>query len=81
MNRPGEAGVVPDDLGVVGGVELVEPVPVDLDLTLGEDDLLVLVDLDDLVVELIADQDWPSLSMTALVGSGMAMLPGRVLVA
>jgi hypothetical protein len=43
-----QAGVVADDLGVVGRVELVEAAAVDLDPALAEDDLLVLVDLDDL---------------------------------
>src|SRR5690348_6229892 len=55
--RWGQAGVVANDLGVVGRVEPVESVPVGLDLALREDDLLGRVDLDDLVVELVADQD------------------------
>src|SRR5882762_4756704 len=54
-----QAGKITDDFGIVWAIQLVESVPrwkLACDLALREYDILVLVDLDHLIVELIADE-------------------------
>ena len=55
-SRRRKAGVVADDLGIVGSVKQVESVPRNCDGSLAEYDVLVRVDFNDLLVELVTDK-------------------------